>query len=141
MTMKKLIFVVLIVAMLAGCSRLIAKPQMAAKIDANAAAAKISAATSQPIDVAKTSLLANSVALDGYYQTATVNLFAYLFSDKQIFCTATYYKILQSNAISSASWSASASAGKFSDNDVQSILAEEYKWFVGWKNAKDSVGE
>jgi len=133
--------IIVALLLLAGCSGLQAKPLMAAKIDNNAVCAKIAQATSQPVGEAKTSLHVNALALEGYYRASTINLFAYWFSDKEIFCTSRYYKLLQKMAISSAAWDLNATKNKYSDATIQALLKEEYLWFGLVKNARDGVGE
>jgi hypothetical protein len=141
--MKKAMLAVLmmlcLLSLTAGCSSFQASKSMATTIDTNAAKAITMLATSQPVDAAKAAMATNSTILSSYYSTATVNPFAYLFGDKQIWCTATYYSILAKNATSSSAWATQAAAGVYSDAEVQSILAEEYKWLKGWKAAKDGT--
>lgn len=99
--MKKLLIVLMLAdLMLAGCSGLIAKGQTAAAINTDVALMRARVATTQPADA----LAQNAASFRHYYDTATVNLVAYLFGKPTIYCTPIIYGDLRTKALLSAEY-------------------------------------
>jgi hypothetical protein len=149
MTRKSLLVAVVVSLVLAltGCSGLQARGETAASIDSNALLATgyladlpaVDPAATQPDEQVRAKFARNATTFDGYYQTATVNWFAYVFSKPTIFCTAKYYAELGKTAALADEISARASDGKLNAVEAAQLLRQEMCWFIAVKRAKDGA--
>jgi hypothetical protein len=138
---------VLLVFMLAGCSGLQAKGEMAAAIDSNGAMAtgyladtpQVDPAASQPDDCTRGLLASNAAALDRYYIGATVNWFAYAFGQSSILCTAKYYAELRKSSALADEIDDRAKAGRLTAAEAAALLRQEMCWLIAVKRAKDGL--
>ncbi|HPM84099.1 MAG TPA: hypothetical protein PLF81_25520 [Candidatus Anammoximicrobium sp.] len=138
--MKRLAIVLAVltaIGCMTGCSGLQASTQMASIIDRNADHATDMISATQPADVAKAGLKSNAEILGSYFDAATVNVFAYWFGGKQIFCTAAYYNMLRKSADASAQYRDNVANGMYSDDTIKILFVEENKWILQVKDAKD----
>lgn len=104
---KVLILMVMpVVLATAGCNALQVRGQMAAQMPGDTARAQAIVAAENAGNLepqgARDYLVSAGATLGGYYGTATVNPFAYLFAGKQILVTAGFYNDIQRVALAAA---------------------------------------
>lgn len=128
----KLLPVLLIGLLLAGCSGLIASHSIAPQIDTDAALMTARVTTTQPA----VALADNAKAFDGYYATATINPFAFWFGPKQLLVNATIYADLQGKAIRADEYASRAASQPALVNN-RSRLQMESEWMHNIKREKD----
>lgn len=98
--MKQLLAGCLVMLSLASCSGLIAKPDTARQIGDDVYLMTARVGTTQPAPA----IAENAVRFEFYHDTATVNLWAYLFGPKSLYVTAVIYGDLEKKAALSAEY-------------------------------------
>ena len=127
--MKKFILGLVVMAMIAGCSGLQATTAMSKRISDNAAFATQQASPTS--EAAKEGLTKNSAILADYADTATVNVFAYWFdSEKQIYCTATYYTLLNKMSILGKIYDEKGNDGSYDDTKTVELYKQTNIWLI-----------
>ena len=131
--MKKVILILVLalafLGSLSGCSGIQATPEMTKKIEMNSAVAEVRLATEQTPESAKEGLVLNAAVFAEYHESSTINWFAYAFDpEKQIFCTATYYTLL--NKASVASRVVKKNIDKYDSDALKELFIETNKWLV-----------
>lgn len=122
-----------------GCGSMLATGPMAEKIElkANQAKVQLDELDGMTADQLKASVAANAQTLGEYYQTATVNWFAYRFGDKQIYVSMTLWMRLREEAIQSENHAAyAAQTEQPTDNQVEilrQLAGMELTWLSRWK--------
>lgn len=90
--------IVFLLVTILGCNGIVAKGPTSAAIDADVVVMQQRIAATQPAEA----LASNAERFKVYYDTATVNFFAYLLGGKTIYCTPVIYSDLQGKAVRSA---------------------------------------
>lgn len=127
-----------LVLVCAGCSGLQAKGVTAKAIDADVRVMQARIASTQPdVDLAD-----NSARFDYYYNTTTVNWFAYAFGNKTIYATPTIYSDLQGIAARAHEFhrrqmESTTRPAAVLPGQVQGWLMIEADWMNEIKNMKD----
>lgn len=124
-----LMLAMMVMLIVSGCSGMQATKAMETTISNNAAIASVQLNTVQTVETAKQGMAENVVKFKVYYNAATINIFAYWFdSEKQIYCTARYYKLLGKNDMASRIFLSNTMAGSYTDDIVKGLFIEECKW-------------
>ena len=139
--MKRILLGLIIVFTMAGCSGIQATKPMETVISNNAAVAAVQLSTDQTLESAKQGMADNAITFKVYFDAATINIFAYWFvPEKQIYCTARYYNLLNKNEVASRVFLQNVNAGSYTDDVVKGLYAEELKWMQAVNDAVQGSG-